>query len=108
MGALVELHVRDDKVGEIRLDRPPMNAISSEVCRQLQACVAEAIDTDEGTWLSLDVSPDGERLVTTSAGVARVWALDLDDLVEIAEDRVTRSLSDDECQQYLHVPACPA
>jgi len=47
MGALVELHVRDDNVGEIRLDRPPMNAISGEVCRQLQACVAEAIDTDD-------------------------------------------------------------
>lgn len=47
MGDLVELHVRDGKVGEIRLDRPPMNAISGEVCRQLSECVAAAIADDD-------------------------------------------------------------
>ena len=35
-------------------------------------------------------------------GVVRVWALDLDDLIGIAETQVTRELSDDECRQYLH------
>ncbi len=47
MGDLVELHVRDGMVGEIRLERPPMNPISSEVCRQLQECVATAIADDD-------------------------------------------------------------
>ena len=49
-------------------------------------------------------SPDGMRLASASPdGVVRVWALDLDDLIEIAEDAVTRELSDDECRQYLHL-----
>jgi hypothetical protein len=39
-------------------------------------------------------------------GVVRVWALDLDELVEIAEAELTRALTDDECRQYLHQPQC--
>ena len=40
-------------------------------------------------------------------GVVRVWALDLDELIEIARRNVTRELSDEECLQYLHVETCP-
>jgi WD40 repeat protein len=61
-----------------------------------------------GPVSSVAFSPDGDRLVSVGVGLARVWALDLDDLVDIAEGRVTRSLSDDECRQYLHVEACPS
>lgn len=46
MGDLVELQVQDSKVGVLRLQRPPMNAISGEVCRQLRACVDEAVADD--------------------------------------------------------------
>jgi WD40 repeat protein len=66
------------------------------------------LHSDEGPVSSVAFSPDGDRLVTTSVGVARVWALDLEDLIGIAEDRLTRSLTDDECRQYLHVDACPS
>jgi serine/threonine protein kinase/WD40 repeat protein len=52
-------------------------------------------------------SPDGSMLATSAADGTRVWALDIDDLLEIARRNVTRSLSDDECRQYLHVAACP-
>jgi len=38
--------------------------------------------------------------------VVRVWALDLDDLVRIAEHQVTRRLTDEECRQYLHLRRC--
>ncbi len=41
-------------------------------------------------------------------GMVRVWALDIDDLLAIAQQKVTRSLTEDECRQYLHVDACPA
>jgi WD40 repeat protein len=53
-------------------------------------------------------SPDGTRLASTSRcdGV-RVWALDIDDLLEIARREAGRSLTDDECRQYLHVDRCP-
>ena len=40
-------------------------------------------------------------------GLVRVWALDLDDLIAIATERVTRNFTDDECRQYLHLERCP-
>ena len=52
-------------------------------------------------------SPDGARLVSAGPdGTARVWAVDLDDLIDIATGRLTRNLTDDECRQYLHVDRC--
>lgn len=57
----------------------------------------------------LAFTPDGRRLITTAPdGVVRVWTLDLDELIRIAEGEVTRELTDDECRQYLHLPeGCP-
>jgi len=37
-----------------------------------------------------------------------VWALDLDDLIEIAHENVTRDLTDEECRAYLHLEQCPS
>jgi WD40 repeat protein len=53
-------------------------------------------------------SSDGTMLASTSAcdGV-RVWALDIDDLLRMARQNVTRSLTDEECLQYLHTDHCP-
>jgi WD40 repeat protein len=57
---------------------------------------------------SLAFSPDGSLLASVDQTTVRVWALDIDDLLEIARQNVTRSLTDEECRQYLHVEACPA
>ena len=47
----------------------------------------------------------------TEAGRARhivgIYLLRLEDIVALAKARVTRSLTTDECQKYLHVAACP-
>ena len=57
----------------------------------------------------LAFSPDGSMLASKSLdGTVRVWALDLDDLLEIARHQVRRTLTDDECRQYLHLETCPS
>jgi WD40 repeat protein/DNA-binding SARP family transcriptional activator len=54
-------------------------------------------------------SPDGTELASASPcdGV-RIWALDVDDLLRIARQNVTRPLTADECRQYLHEDRCPS
>jgi len=64
------------------------------------------------TVTNAQFSPDGKRLVAGwsyrgTPGSVRVFALDLNDLVAIAKSRVTRALTNDECQKYLHVDQCP-
>ena len=62
------------------------------------------------SWASFDAT--GTRLVSTGVdGRVRVWALDRNELVSIAEDRVTRGLTADECMTYLRTldhPRCPS
>ncbi|MGD0233297.1 MAG: hypothetical protein ABSC55_02045 [Syntrophorhabdales bacterium] len=53
-------------------------------------------------------SPDGKRLATASLdGTSRVLALPIEDLLTIAKSRVTRSLTKEECQKFLHIEGCP-
>jgi hypothetical protein len=47
------------------------------------------------------VSPSSEQF-----GSVRLWTLDVDQLTELARTRLTRSLTEQECRQYLHLPAC--
>jgi WD40 repeat protein/DNA-binding SARP family transcriptional activator len=53
-------------------------------------------------------SPDATMLTSSSpCGEVRVWALDVDDLLRIAHQKATRTLTNDECRQYLHADRCP-
>ncbi len=52
------------------------------------------------------LSPDGGRLATSADGVVRIWTLELDELIGIAESRLTRSLTSGECATY-HFEECP-
>jgi WD40 repeat protein len=61
-----------------------------------------------GSVEGLAFSPDGSRLASASRdGTTRVYTLDVDELVALAQSRLTRWLALAECQQYLHLDACP-
>lgn len=62
----------------------------------------------QGEVTGVAFSPDGARLaVISSDGVVRVCLLRLDDLLALARTRATRTLSDNECRQFLRLDACP-
>jgi WD40 repeat protein len=66
-----------------------------------------SLEGHTGPVYQVAFSHDGRRLASVSPdGTARVWAMDLDDLFAIAREEVTRSLTDEECSQYLHVDSC--
>ena len=54
-------------------------------------------------------APDGSYLLYGETGnVIRKYYVDTDRLVELAEDRVTRELTVDECRRHLDPETCPA
>ena len=56
----------------------------------------------------LAFSPDGKYLATASLdGTVRIQVLNIDALIELATDRLTRGWTEAECQQFLHLASCP-
>jgi WD40 repeat protein/serine/threonine protein kinase len=57
----------------------------------------------------VDFSPDGRLLATASSdGTVSLYLLPLEELRDLARERVTRDLTDEECRAYLRLSACPA
>jgi len=53
-------------------------------------------------------SPDGRYLASIAAdGSFRIDLMRVDDLIKLAEGRVTRRLVPEECRQFLHLATCP-
>src|SRR6185503_8789234 len=54
-------------------------------------------------------SPDGKYLASVSMdGTLRIYFTQIEDLLAFAKTRVTRTLTVEECQKYLHLDVCPA
>ncbi|MEJ2302091.1 MAG: protein kinase [Anaerolineales bacterium] len=54
------------------------------------------------------LNPDGTRLITSDwDNTLRFYVLPIDELIELARERVTRSLTAEECLRFLHTEDCP-
>jgi WD40 repeat protein len=64
---------------------------------------------NEAALVGAVFSPDGRHLATTSVdGTVRVYTLDVEELTALAQARITRLLTGEECTKYLHFENCPA
>ena len=55
----------------------------------------------DGAVLSAVYSPDGQRIMTVSGdGIVQIHPTDTDELLQIAESRVTRQLTAEEKERY--------
>ena len=77
MGEFVRLEV-DGAVGTIRLDRPKMNAISSQVTAELVACAVEARERDD---VRAVVLYGGERVFAAGADIKEMAGLGYSQMV---------------------------
>lgn len=69
----------------------------------------EAFGDFEDGFHFADFDPDPSikhLLVTSPPNEVRVYTLDIDELVQIAESRLTRDMTEAECQQFFRGP-CP-
>jgi WD40 repeat protein len=65
------------------------------------------LPVDNGGAGGVSFSPDGKRLAVGGRSGVYVFVLPIDELIALAKSRLTRSLTVEECQQYLHVEQCP-
>jgi FOG: WD40 repeat len=62
-----------------------------------------------GAVYQVAFSPDGGRIVSVGRDhVVRIYELNIEELIAIARSRLTRDLTQNECQKYLHMETCPA
>ena len=66
------------------------------------------LPVDSGGAGGVSFSPGGKRLAVGGASGIYVFVLPVDELIALAKSHLTRTLTLEECQQYLHMDACPA
>jgi WD40 repeat protein len=116
-----ELRADGEKEAEILLSIPSANAmraLSFNASGTQIVTAAQIWDAATGELLltlsnpdgvgDAEFSPDGGHVAVAGLdGRVRLFTLEMDELIELAQSRVTRPLTTDECQQYLHLDMCP-
>jgi len=67
-----------------------------------------SLPIEGGRAMAVAFSPDGKHLAVGAVAGIQIFILPVEDLVALAKSRVTRGLTTEECQKYLHVTTCPA
>jgi WD40 repeat protein len=63
---------------------------------------------NQANVFGVDFSPDGSSLLTSGAdGSLRTYLTDIPSLEKLAQSRLTRELTKQECQKFLHLENCP-
>ena len=71
--------------------------------RELMTLAGHGASVNDVVW-----TPDGKMLLSAGAdGIIQVYAMDIDLLMSLARSRVTRNLTLEECQKYLHLNEVP-
>jgi WD40 repeat protein len=53
-------------------------------------------------------NPDGKHLFTSDdSGAVRAYIVPVEELLALARERVTRTLTEEECRTFLHADTCP-
>jgi WD40 repeat protein len=60
----------------------------------------------DGATANAIFTPDGNHLITWDFTAIKEFTLKIEELIQIAHSHLTRSLTVQECQQYLHVDVC--
>jgi len=68
----------------------------------------ELLSLESFSTNDVEFTPDSKHLVIGDSVNIQVVALTIDELVQIAHSRLTRSLTTEECQKYLHMETCPS
>jgi WD40 repeat protein/transcriptional regulator with XRE-family HTH domain len=64
---------------------------------------------NSGAVYQVAFSPDGTRIVSVGRDhVVHIYELNIEELVGIAQSRLTRGWTNEECQKYLHSATCPS
>jgi WD40 repeat protein len=60
-----------------------------------------------GPYFEASFSVDEKNVIISGDGFVYGLILDLDDLIRLAQSRLTRWFTPEECRQYLHLSVCP-